>query len=165
MIPPIAVALGIITVLLSSVEIIERRIAYDLIDDIYIGLTPPKEKNIAKALAQKKVYTFKAVNFKSGKYDLLPSSFQELDELSQFLMANPSTCIEIGGHTDNVGKAFNNRVLSENRAKSARNYLIKKGISSDRINYKGYDEAQAVANNETAAGRLKNRRVECKILK
>ena len=80
-------------------------------------------------------------------------------------MANPSICIEIGGHTDNVGKAFNNRVLSENRAKSARNYLIKKGISSDRINYKGYDEAQAVANNETAAGRLKNRRVECKILK
>jgi outer membrane protein OmpA-like peptidoglycan-associated protein len=144
---------------------IERRIAYYLIDDIYIGLTPPKEKNIAKALTQKKIYTFKAVNFKSGKYDLLPSSFQELDELSQFLMDNPSIRIEIGGHTDNVGKAVNNQVLSENRAKSARNYLVKKGISSDRIHYKGYGEAQAVASNETSAGRLKNRRVECKILK
>ena len=76
---------------------------------------------------------------------------------------NSTLTIEIGGHTDNVGSDSYNQKLSEARAKSAVGYLVRKGITSNRLKAKGYGESSPIATNETDAGRTKNRRVEMKV--
>ena len=76
---------------------------------------------------------------------------------------NATLKIEIGGHTDNVGSNSYNQKLSEARAKSAVEYLVRKGISATRLQAKGYGESSPIATNETDPGRTKNRRVEMKV--
>ena len=73
--------------------------------------------------------------------------------------------IEIGGHTDDVGDEDKNQALSEKRANTVLQYLIKKGIDSKRLTAKGYGETKPVAYNTTAEGRQKNRRTEVSIIK
>jgi len=73
--------------------------------------------------------------------------------------------IEISGHTDDVGDDALNLELSQKRAESVRNYLIKNGIASNRVTAKGYGETQPIADNSTPEGKAKNRRTEVKILK
>ncbi|MCF8277692.1 MAG: OmpA family protein [Flavobacteriales bacterium] len=106
----------------------------------------------------------KNIFFETASYELLPESTVELDKLVAFMSNNPSIHIEIGGHTDDVGEASDNQLLSENRAKSVRAYLITNAISADRIQYKGYGEEQPVDTNETPEGRANNRRTEFKVL-
>lgn len=106
----------------------------------------------------------KNIFFETASYDLLPESTVELDKLVAFMNNNPSIHIEIGGHTDNVGKPEDNQLLSENRSKSVRQYLIDHAIAENRIQYKGYGEEQPIATNETPEGRANNRRTEFKIL-
>lgn len=105
------------------------------------------------------------VFFNTNSYDLLPSSFTELDELVNLLKTNETVTIEIGGHTDDVGSEADNQKLSENRAKSVYTYLASKGIDKTRMTYKGYGEAKPVDTNDTEAGRAANRRTEIKITK
>jgi outer membrane protein OmpA-like peptidoglycan-associated protein len=76
----------------------------------------------------------------------------------EFLKDNPTVKVEIQGHTDNVGNDDANQKLSEHRAKAVFDYVIDKGIPSDRLRYKGYGESQPIADNNTAMGRAKNRR-------
>ena len=64
------------------------------------------------------------------------------------------------GHTDNVGNAQDNLVLSYQRAKSVMDYLIMRGISPNRMVAKGYGKDRPVTSNSTAEGRATNRRVE-----
>jgi outer membrane protein OmpA-like peptidoglycan-associated protein len=104
------------------------------------------------------------VNFRTGEWGLLPPALPELDGLAAFLKENPKVKVEIGGHTDDVGNDDDNQLLSQNRAESVANYLISKGIAPERLTYKGYGESQPIAPNTSAAGRLQNRRVECKVL-
>jgi len=73
--------------------------------------------------------------------------------------------VEIAGHTDSTASAETNQKLSENRAQSVRNYLIKKGINKERITAVGYGETQPVADNGTEEGRQKNRRTEVRIIR
>ena len=107
----------------------------------------------------------KNIFFETASYDLLPESKVELDKLVEFMKNNPSIRIEIGGHTDNVGKPEDNQLLSENRSKSVRTYLIDHEITSDRIQFRGYGEEQPIDTNETEEGRANNRRTEFKVLK
>ena len=72
--------------------------------------------------------------------------------------------VEVGGHTDNVGSDEANLKLSHYRAKSVRDYMVKAGIASERLQAKGYGEMQPVADNETEDGRKANRRTEFVIL-
>ena len=106
----------------------------------------------------------KNIFFETASYALLPESRVELDKLVSFMNNNPSIRIEIGGHTDNVGKPKDNQLLSENRSRSVRSYLIDNNISEDRIQYKGYGEEQPIDTNETSEGRANNRRTEFKVL-
>lgn len=102
--------------------------------------------------------------FETGKATLSQESFIELSKAVNLLNQNKTMVVEIGGHTDNVGSDENNLKLSHDRAKSVRDYLVKAGIQSIRLQAKGYGETQSVATNETEEGRKANRRTEFVIL-
>jgi outer membrane protein OmpA-like peptidoglycan-associated protein len=103
--------------------------------------------------------------FAFNKATLTDESTAELDRLTKLLNDTPTLNIEISGHTDNIGSAAYNKTLSEDRAKAVVNYLTKKGISADRLAYKGYGFDEPVAPNDTDEGRQQNRRTEFKVLK
>lgn len=111
-----------------------------------------------------KTFVLEDVNFETGKADLKVESFPVLDELVAYLNRKDDERIEIGGHTDNVGKPAANILLSMDRAKSVMAYLITKGIDNSRLTAKGYGSAVPVASNASAEGKAMNRRTEVKIL-
>jgi len=100
------------------------------------------------------------VLFDTAKYTLRPVAREKLAKLSGILLAYPGLSLELEGHTDNVGTDEYNQQLSENRANSVRDYLIHEGIASSSVAARGFGENQAIATNDTAAGRQENRRVE-----
>ncbi|OFX80644.1 MAG: hypothetical protein A2X12_08335 [Bacteroidetes bacterium GWE2_29_8] len=112
-----------------------------------------------------KTIVLKNVLFETAKSTLKPSSFPTLNDLYEVLKVKKNMIIEIAGHTDNVGSAESNIRLSQNRAESVKSYLVKKGISSERIIAKGYGDTQTIASNETDEGKQKNRRTEVRIIK
>ncbi|OFW24226.1 MAG: flagellar motor protein MotB [Acidobacteria bacterium RIFCSPLOWO2_02_FULL_59_13] len=100
------------------------------------------------------------VLFDTGKYTLRPVAREKLAKLSGILLAHLSLELEVEGHTDSVGSEEYNMQLSERRANAVRDYLIHEGINSSSIAARGFGEDQAIATNDTAAGRQENRRVE-----
>lgn len=104
------------------------------------------------------------VFYNTDSWELLDESMPELENLLEFLTINGSVVVEIGGHTDSDGTEEHNQLLSERRANSVRDYLIKRGIKPDRIFTHGYGESSPVADNETPAGKRLNRRTEITIL-
>jgi OOP family OmpA-OmpF porin len=104
------------------------------------------------------------VFFDYDKSNLKPESYPDLDRLVELLNSIPEFTVEIAGHTDYIGSDEYNQDLSERRAKAVVNYLVKKGISRDRLKPIGYGKTKPVANNETDEGRALNRRVEFKVI-
>jgi outer membrane protein OmpA-like peptidoglycan-associated protein/tetratricopeptide (TPR) repeat protein len=102
--------------------------------------------------------------FDTDKFELKEESKTELEKLRVFLQDNQAIRIEIAGHTDNMGSSTYNLTLSENRAKSVANYLIKNGIAEDRLTYKGYGDMRPIASNDSEEGKATNRRTEFTIL-
>ena len=102
--------------------------------------------------------------FESGKATLKPEAYAVLDELVEYLNRKDDERIEVGGHTDNVGKAEANLILSTNRANTVRAYLLTKGIAPERVTAKGYGLTVPIADNDDEEGRQMNRRTEVKIL-
>ncbi|MDA3953416.1 MAG: OmpA family protein [Bacteroidales bacterium] len=102
--------------------------------------------------------------FETNKATIKVESTTELERLANLLIENPTIRLEISGHTDNVGSFRANQKLSESRAKSVVDYMVSKGVGSSRLEYKGYSFNQPIADNNTAEGRGKNRRVEFKVL-
>jgi outer membrane protein OmpA-like peptidoglycan-associated protein/tetratricopeptide (TPR) repeat protein len=102
--------------------------------------------------------------FETNKATIKTESAAELARLAALLVENPTIRLEISGHTDNVGSYRVNQKLSESRAKSVVNYMVSQGVSADRLEYKGYAFNQPIADNNTADGRAKNRRVEFKVI-
>lgn len=112
-----------------------------------------------------KPIVLKNIFFESGSSTLLPTSLAELDKLREFLEKNPTTTVEIGGHTDDVGNDADNLRLSQARAQAVVDFLAGKGVASARLVAKGYGESKPVAPNTTAEGRSLNRRTEFSILR
>lgn len=137
-----------------------KRIAYYCIDDVSVTRVVSMED----ALEKQKIYTFKNVNFETGKAVLLPDAQDELNALAAWLTDNPEKRIKICGHTDDVGNAEDNQQLSNDRAAAVLNYLTSKNISNNRMEFQGFGETQPKASNSTAEGRRINRRVECEVL-
>lgn len=102
--------------------------------------------------------------FNTGKWELKEESTPELERLVEFMKQNKKVSIEISGHTDDVGQEADNLTLSENRAKAVYDYLISKGVSSNRLLSKGFGEGKPLFENSTEENRQLNRRVEFKIL-
>jgi outer membrane protein OmpA-like peptidoglycan-associated protein/tetratricopeptide (TPR) repeat protein len=130
----------------------------------YTSLEPFKLEIQLQKLRPGATIVLNNVFFETNKWDLKPESRIELDRLADLLKNNPDKKIEIGGHTDNVGSDDANMTLSNNRAASVVEYLVKRGIEATRLTSKGYGESAPVATNDTDAGRAKNRRTEFKIL-
>ncbi|MCG7944740.1 MAG: OmpA family protein, partial [Candidatus Thiodiazotropha taylori] len=106
------------------------------------------------------VMTLGDVLFSSGKTDLLPGAMSTIDKLASFLGEYPEKTVLIEGHTDNVGTDEYNLDLSERRALSVKEALVQVGVDASRIDTLGLGESTPITDNTTAAGRLKNRRVE-----
>ncbi|MFO8236012.1 MAG: OmpA family protein [Bacteroidales bacterium] len=111
-----------------------------------------------------KIFTLDNVYFDVNKSTLRDESYEELNELLDYLQRRPDIRIEIAGHTDNVGSEENNMELSQHRANEVKKYLVNKGIDAERIEAKGYGETIPVAENSTKEGRQKNRRTEVHII-
>ncbi|MBP5556712.1 MAG: PD40 domain-containing protein [Bacteroidales bacterium] len=109
-------------------------------------------------------FVLRNVFFDFDQSTLKKESNIELDKLASYLQENKTIKIEIGGHTDNQGRAEYNEKLSLERAQSVYNYLISKGIDKNRMSFKGYGMSQPIATNETEEGRALNRRTEFKIV-
>ncbi|MTI30001.1 hypothetical protein E1171_04180 [Cytophagales bacterium RKSG123] len=105
------------------------------------------------------------VQFQKSKAFLLGNSYYQLDQLVQLLKDNPEISIEVGGHTDNQGDPKANLRLSKERVDVVKNYLVKKGIKSNRIEGKGYGATKPIDSNLNEKGRKNNRRVEITVIK
>ena len=102
--------------------------------------------------------------FATNSSTLNAASRSSLAKFATSLQNNPDTDVKIYGHTDSSGSDAINNPLSKRRAESVYNYLLSKGISGTRIESDGYGSSQPVADNNTAAGKSQNRRVEVFIL-
>ena len=100
------------------------------------------------------------VLFDSGKYSLKPGAREKLSKIAGILLAYPSLNIEVGGYTDNVGGDAMNQTLSENRARSVRDYLVQQGVGTNSVSSKGFGNTLPAVSNDSSAGRQQNRRVE-----
>lgn len=100
------------------------------------------------------------VSFDVGRADIKPELRQVLDQFAQGLQGQPGTRIRIVGHADATGSDQTNEELSSRRALSVRDYLVDRGISSQRIETAGRGSREPVASNDSAQGRARNRRVE-----
>lgn len=121
--------------------------------EVAIKIDPPKE------------FVLTNVFFDTGKSSLKPSSNKALNDLAEVLKLKKNMVIELQGHTDDVGLAGDNLRLSQQRAESVRNYLLAKGINSERIKAVGYGALMPIADNSNEEGRAKNRRTGLKVIK
>jgi outer membrane protein OmpA-like peptidoglycan-associated protein len=105
------------------------------------------------------------LTFKTGSATITDSSFKFLDDIAEYMKANPSYSLAIVGHTDNTGSEEYNQKLSEDRAEAVKSYLIKKGIGEISITASGKGESEPIETNDTPEGREKNRRVVFSVTK
>lgn len=103
------------------------------------------------------------VLFETGKAIIKPESYSLLDELATMLKKYPDTRIILEGHTDSEGDDAANMKLSKDRAKAVAEYLIDKFIDANRVSSDGFGETKPIADNKTAEGRQKNRRVDMRL--
>src|SRR3990172_1014054 len=105
------------------------------------------------------------VNFDTDKALIRKADTAELRKAIEFVKKYPGHNVTVEGHTDNVGKDKHNQALSERRAAAVKKHLVENGATSgDRIKAVGFGKTRPVADNSTAEGRFKNRRVEILIL-
>ena len=100
------------------------------------------------------------IAFDSGQAVIRPNFRSALDNFAQSLQQNPSTTVTIVGHTDSTGSPAVNEPLSLQRADATRDYLVTRGVAANRFQIDGRGAREPVANNDTEAGRARNRRVE-----
>src|SRR6187402_983029 len=118
--------------------------------------TPEVSAEVSKALAA----AGQSIYFSSNSAKLAAAATASLNKIVKVMKENPELKIKIEGNTDNVEKNADN--LSEGRASAVKTYLVSKGISSDRIEVEGVGSTMPIGDNNTTAGRTKNRRVEIK---
>ncbi len=121
---------------------------------------PEIEKEVEEILKT----AFENLEFETGKDIIKESSIPSLTELAEVLNKKPDWRLQISGHTDNVGDAQANLVLSKKRAEAVKRFMESKGIAADRLVALYFGETQPIADNNTPEGRQKNRRVEMTII-
>jgi outer membrane protein OmpA-like peptidoglycan-associated protein len=119
-----------------------------------------KNEDLADRLENDGKVDLYGIYFDTDKATLKPESEATLNQVLSMLKGKPALRIEIGGHTDSQAGDGYNLDLSKRRAQSVMKWLTDKGIAATRLTAQGFGESQPVADNETAAGRALNRRVE-----
>ncbi len=120
-----------------------------------------KTKNvILDKIAPGKSYTVGNIFFELDQAYLKKESIDILDKLIMVMKENPNLKVEVRGYTDSTGDEDHNQKLSEKRADAVIEYMIKNGISPERLDSKGFGEKNPIASNDTEEGRRKNRRTE-----
>ena len=107
----------------------------------------------------------KTILFDSGKSTFKTQSYTVLQSIADILKEYPNSNFMVEGHTDSDGSNQLNQTLSENRAAAVKNYLIEKGISTERLKSTGFGETKPIDTNKTAKGKANNRRVEVSLIK
>ncbi len=151
--------------------------SYIFIDDVYIAEVLSKEQiaalkakkaksksSIAAAATTQSTIIFDKVYFPTDSWKLKPTSHLQLDELAQWMKANPNSRILIKGHTDKRGDEAYNQQLSTQRAQSVAQYLYQQQIAEERIAAKGYGASQPLNTGNDSAALQRNRRVEFEIV-
>ncbi len=131
----------------DGVEIAHRTDPKDVTDDIF-------------AIEIGETIQIRNIEFETGKADISAKSEAILNKVLEALNKNPNMQLEVSGHTDNVGSHDFNMELSNNRAKSVKDWLVNKGVSTSRLTAQGYGPDKPTKTNETPEGRRRNRRVE-----
>ncbi|MGK7391360.1 MAG: OmpA family protein [Candidatus Cyclobacteriaceae bacterium M2_1C_046] len=121
---------------------------------------PQLEEEVAEVLKE----ALEGIEFESGKDVILKRSYLILDKVVDVMNQHSEYFLRISGHTDNVGNADNNLLLSHRRAQAAMQYLIDHGVDPERMEASGFGDQKPVADNSTRDGRAKNRRVEFEII-
>ncbi len=103
------------------------------------------------------------VQFEISSSTLTPASRDYLDKVAAHMQEQPHIGLSIEGHTDSQDRLGKNQSLSEARARAVLDYLVSKGVASTRMASAGFGGSQPIADNETAEGRAKNRRIEFEI--
>lgn len=121
---------------------------------------PEIEKEVEEILKT----AFENLEFETSKDIIKEVSIPSLTELAEVLVKKTSWKLQIAGHTDNVGNAQANLILSKKRAEAVKAFMISKGIAADRLSVLYFGETMPVETNDTPEGRQKNRRVEMTII-
>ena len=108
-------------------------------------------------------FTFDRLEFETGSARLVASATEQLRNVADILRAYPSVKVKIGGYTDNTADASHNLQLSQERANAAMLQIVAMGIDASRVAAEGYGEQHPVADNGTAEGRQRNRRVDIRV--
>ncbi len=116
------------------------------------------------ALVEGQVLSFNNIYFASGSADIKPESFSVLDGVAQVLIDNAGVRVRIAGHTDSDGSASYNQGLSERRANSVLDYLVRKGVPATTLTAIGYGEENPIVPNTNASNKAENRRIEFTVL-
>jgi outer membrane protein OmpA-like peptidoglycan-associated protein len=120
---------------------------------------PFQAEDLAKAL------NIFIINFASGKFDIPQANMTFVTRAATYIQKlPPNILLEVGGHTDNVGKIAKNQPLSENRSNAVKNALVKLGVKSEMLQTKGYGDTMPKTSNDMPDGRFLNRRIEYKVL-
>jgi outer membrane protein OmpA-like peptidoglycan-associated protein len=163
---------GPVTLSASALGYRERSLGYAVVNGPPVQLTielepvppapPTKEEKVV--VSRDRIEFYDKIFFDTNKATIKKQSYAILDAIAEALVAHPEvTRLRIEGHTDDVGDAAKNKKLSEGRAASVRDYLVKKGVATERLVPVGRGEESPVDAAKTAAAREKNRRVELHI--
>lgn len=129
-------------------------------NEMVVGKAVQTEKVEIKPIEIGESYQINDINFATNSFEITPRITTVLNEFIEFLKLNDNLNIAINGYTDNVGDPTENLTLSQKRAEAVYNYLVLEDITPTRLTFKGFGETNAIASNETEAGRRKNRRTE-----
>ncbi|HOJ50697.1 MAG TPA: OmpA family protein [Spirochaetota bacterium] len=131
-------------------------------EKVIIDKKDEKKEVVLKKIEINKIYIVENINFDFNSAHLKKESLDILSKILDIMKSNPNLKLLVMGHTDSIGDDKYNQKLSERRADAVIEYLIKNGISPERLSSEGYGETKPVASNDTEEGRAKNRRTEFK---
>lgn len=132
-------------------------------DIYYVELPEDKRPEPITVLKTNEAVAIRNLLFKTASDSIMPSSLPELKRIAAFVQTYGYK-VRLNGHTDNIGQAEDNRLLSQARAEAVKRQLAEYGCAPDKISAFGYGDARPVASNETEEGRQLNRRVEITLL-